>query len=184
MSGGAGSFSMSDYYSWGHVACAAVSTSTCPVMWGDFGYSSQPHQYIYDNALNYINNLNPDIVIFPASSPNDGALTQAIVDAQWQRVTSLALLCQAKGAHFVVTTPVPWGSVTPLGYILQIVNRVQGSGYSYLDWYSLLQNGANPPVVKSSYNSGDDHPNDAGYTAMAGMLQNLLLSFLAQRPCL
>lgn len=184
MGGGAGSISMSDYYSWGHIACSSLSTTGCPVMWGNFGYGSQPHQYIYANAVNYVNNFNPDVLIFPASSPNDGTLTQAIVDAEWQRVVTLALLCQSKGIHFVVTTPVPLGTLTPLTYVQQIVNRVQGSGYSYLDWFNLLQNGSNPPSVKSIYNSGDGHPNDAGYTAMGSALQNLLTTFIARRPLL
>jgi hypothetical protein len=182
LSGGAGNTFFSDYDVWGHIACAAVSSSSCPVMWGNFGYGGQAHVNIYANAVNYVNNFTPDVLVFPCTSPNDGTLTQAVLDADWQRVTALALLCQSKGIHFVCLTPVPWGSSTPLTYVTQLQQRVLGAGYSCLDFFSLLQDGNSPPSVKPAYNSGDGHPNDAGYAAMAQLFQNLLQSLIAQKP--
>ncbi len=182
LSGGSGNTSVTDYDSWGHIACAALSTAALPVAWGNFGYGGQPHQYIYNNAVNYVNNLAPDVLIFPATSPNDGTLTQTILDADWQRVTALALLCMSKGVHLVLTTPVPWGATTPLSLITQLQGRVLAAGYSCLDFYSLLSNGSSPPSPQAMYNSGDNHPNDLGYAAMATLAQTTLSSIISRRP--
>jgi hypothetical protein len=154
------------------------------VSWGNFGYGGETHATIYSNAVNYVNNFTPDVLIFPVFSPNDGACTQAILDAAWQRVTALALLCASKNVHFVVTSPVPFVGNPSDSYAQQMISRIKASGYSYLDFYSTLNNPSSPGNELSSYNSGDGHPTDAGYTAMAGLLQILLVQLVARRPTL
>lgn len=183
MSGGAGAYVMSDYNSWGNIACATVSSAACPVSWANWGYGGETHATSYARAVSVANNLSPDILIFPCYSPNDGVHNQALVDAAWQRVVSLALLCQSKGIHFITTTPVPYSSsYLSDSYAQQFITRIKSAGFTYLDWYNILVDPNNLGNQLAAYNSGDGHPNLSGYAAMAGALSGLLQSFIGRRP--
>lgn len=166
---GQGYVSVNDgYLSWGHTACDALSTSTRPVVFSNYGHPGQHHTGSMQIARNVIDNVAPDIIMIWTWSPNDSSASQAIFDACWRRVMQVAQYAKSRGVIPILCTAIPNSGIATSGgdsWRLNINELARASGEIVCDMSSGVTDTAAPARLLSAYNSGDGtHPSAAAYS--------------------
>lgn len=160
---------------WGAQSCAALSTPQRPISFFNQGWSSQQSPDFWANGYTAFKAMRPDVVTFPAWTPNDG-LTQAAADAGFSRAMDFADYARRNGAVPVLMGPLPWNAITTAPQEAARLSartrmlEAAASGYIHaLDWESVMGTGSTPyNTLIPAYNSGtaDKHPNDLGNSVM------------------
>ena len=177
--------STSGFNSWGHQACAALSSSSLPIMWMNGGWTGQTSSAYYTRARALIRDGSPDVCFIATWTPNDSPFTQASADLSWARAIDLANYCISLNIVPVLWTPIPQGGTTSTtdAYRLSVVARVKASGFLYADFDAVLTDGATPARIKAAANSIDGvHPGDAGYGFMAAEAQRCISAIMSNKP--
>jgi hypothetical protein len=163
----------------GHQLSAELSTQARPITFQNWGVAGQNALSLWANVRKHIIESKPQIVVFPAYTPNDGH-TKSSAD----NGVVLALMCAkfalSQGCVPIIVTPIPGGTSNSAedSYRLSVRTAIINSGYYYADAES-LGTGANPNRIKAEYDSGDGiHLNDAGQTALKNVIKIPFLQVL------
>lgn len=157
---------------WGWLSCSAISTPARPITFWNGGWTGQVSSDYWTNAYNAFKACKPDIVTFPAWSPNDG-LTQAAADACWSRAMDFCHYVRSQGSIPVIMGPLPWTSVANgtqeaarLSARTRMLQVAANPGIFALDWESTMGTGAALNRLQAQYDAGNSHPNDLGNQVM------------------
>ena len=171
--------------SWGHIACNALSAPGRSIYsCNNHGYSGQTTSNILTRALAVIPQFKPNIVIFPAFSPNDGTPTQAAINTQIYNIRRITDLCLANGAvpiilqGFPKTTDVTNAAssyTAPQDVLRTTLNSLSATGALIYVPHG-LGNGASPELWGSAtYQADGIHPNDAGSAIISAAVQAAII---------
>jgi lysophospholipase L1-like esterase len=171
--------------SFGHIACNSLSKSNRIYSFNNQGYSGQSTAAILARAKVLIPQFKPQIVIFPAFSPNDGTPTQAIINAQLANIRQISDLCLRNGAMPIVLQGLPKTTdstnttsafTAPQDAFRVALNALNASGAIVYVNHG-LGNSASPELFgSSSYTSDGTHPSDVGNTLLSSPIQAAILA--------
>ena len=152
--------------SWGMRACAEVSTMENPVIWANFGASSQNGQTAWGIAKSALaaGCPAPSVFLIEAASVNDPSPTSSPTvrdrEAQIGRALDVIATARQYGVQYIIFVPLmPFNSLTLAfddirkGTNAEIVAIARASGVWWLD-FSALGTGASPDRWISAYNDG------------------------------
>jgi lysophospholipase L1-like esterase len=169
--------------SWGHIACNALSTTGRIYSCNNQGYSGQTTSQILTRAITVIPLFKPQIVIFPAFSPNDGTPTQAIIDTQIYNIRRITDLCLSNGALPIILQGFPKTTdvnnttssyTAPQDAFRTELNALSATGAVVYVPHT-LGNGASPELWGSStYQIDGTHPGDVGAAIVAPLTQSAI----------
>lgn len=155
---------------------AAALRNGASAIWqaSSFAVRGQATDASYQTGLEVVSKLKPQYLCFHAYSPNDGAPTQALVDASWARALALVEHCRRNGVTPVLVTNGPVNSYNAGHEALrqQINARVRSMAGAVIvsDEAAPLENSLSPGQINAAYYTGDaTHYNSAGYDAMAAV---------------
>lgn len=155
---------------------AAALKNGSSAIWqaASFAVRGQNTDASYQTGLEVVSKLKPQYLCFHAYSPNDGAPTQALVDAGWARALALIEHCRRNGVKPVLVTNGPVNSYNAGHETLrqQINARVRAMAGAVIvsDEAVPLENSLSPGQINATYSGGDGtHYNSAGYDAMAAI---------------
>ncbi|MBX9717207.1 MAG: hypothetical protein K2Q07_01390 [Burkholderiaceae bacterium] len=166
---------------WLSVSQRACLLKTGAAIWQPmtFAVTGQTHAASYQTGLEVVSKLLPTFLCFRAWSPNDGAPTQALIDAAWGRTLSLIEHCRRNKVAPVVCTTPPRNSLSAgEDAFLKIQNaRVKSlAGYVLVsDEAAVVEDPSDRAKLLPAFNSGDGlHIVSAGYAAMAAVRSSVL----------
>ena len=162
---------------WGAQACKAAN-----LVWVNAGHNGQTTANYLARGKSFVTALTPSIAIFEGLSVNDGTPTQNIVNAAWAACLEFVDHCEASGVIPVLWTAIPRNTydATADGFRKAYNAKVRASGIDYIDFDSVMSDGATPAKIVTGLFADDRHPNDAGYVAM-GTLAGTFLKSIAAR---
>jgi len=162
-----------DARSWGHIACAQLSTAGFPISCFNGGFSGQTSAAYHTRGKTLIEAIKPEICFIALWSPNDGSPTTALVDAAWGRAMALAHRVRELGGIPILTGPLPL--IPAAGASSQAARdemmarlRAAQDAQLWVDHGATVGDGATPVKLAAAFDSGDGgHPNEAGHAALA-----------------
>ena len=170
--------------SWGHLACNALSTGAGSIYsCNNHGYSGQTTSQILTRALAIIPQFKPNIVIFPAFSPNDGTPTQAVINTQIYNIRRITDLCLSNGALPIIVQGFPKATdvtntvaswTVGQDAFRTALNSLSASGAVVYVPHG-MGNGASPELWSSaSYQMDGIHLGDTGAAALSSIVQDAI----------
>lgn len=170
---------------WGWRAVAALRASGSRISWMNGGVNGQNTTQYLARGKSLAAAMSPQIVVYAAFSPNEGTPNATLINTQW--ANTLEFLDWASSNRYVpvVTTPVPWDSLTAPqdAFRVTLRDRVLGLralGVDVIDFDAVTSNQASPARWATGLGDGDKHPIDAGYAAMATAAQAVFAAILAR----
>jgi hypothetical protein len=171
-----------------HIACAALSTPTTPVIFANRGYQGRKSTVFHAEIYTLAPVLRPDVLIIKPESPNDGvptSVTSGPYAVSLANAFALCDWCVRRGIVPVLATAQPWALSGSAETARQALNTIiRNSGWLYVDHDAAVRDPANTAAILSAYNSSarPPHYNDAGAAAIAVYAQQVLSKILATRP--
>ena len=168
---------------WGPRSCASVSTTSMPVLWSNFGFTSQTSaQYFARLETALSSGIRPQIVVYSPFSPNDGTPSQTTVNTQRAYLARFYALADEYRFIPIITTGCPntaaaWNATADnfrKAFNTEIL-AMRNQGRIVVDFASVLGDGATPERFIPAMTEDGTHPSGAGYAAMATLLQNELV---------
>lgn len=170
---------------WGWRAVAALRSLGYRVSWLNGGVNGQSTAQFLARGKSLAAATAPQIVVYSCFSPNDGTPNASIVNTNWANVLEFLEWASSNRYVPVVTTPVPWDSLTAPqdAFRVTLRDRVLGLralGVDVIDFDAVTSNGASPARWNTGMGDGDKHPIDAGYAAMGTAAQAVFAAILAR----
>jgi len=170
---------------WGWRAVQALQVAGSRVSWMNGGVNGQTTTQYLARGKSLAAAMSPQIVVYSAFSPNDGTPNATIINTQWANVLEFLDWASSNRYVPVVTTPVPWDSLTAPqdAFRITLRDRVLGLralGVDVIDFDAVTSNQASPARWNTGMGDGDKHPIDAGYAAMAAAAQAVFSAILAR----
>lgn len=168
------------FRSWGHIACARVSTYDAPVTWANWGIggSSSPDHIARGSKI--VDLYTPDVLFVQAGSINDGATTMDAAQTGILNARAMVVKCRSLGIIPIVRTIPPssqTGSAEDIRNWINIqVRSWAADGILICDHDLALRDPSQPNRILPAFKGAADntHPSDAGYEAMAEPARVLL----------
>lgn len=170
---------------WGWRAVQALRAGGSRISWMNGGVNGQTTTQYLARGKSLAAAVAPQIVVYSAFSPNEGTPSLANINTQWANVLEFLDWASSNRYVPVVTTPVPWDSLTAPqdAFRITIRDRVLGLralGVDVIDFDAVTSNGASPARWNTGMGDGDKHPIDAGYAAMATAAKAVFAAILAR----
>ena len=155
---------------YGFRACADISTIARPVSWTNYGFSSMATANFVSRLTDAIAaGFRPSVLVVPSFSPNDGAPTQAVIDACKANLIQMLELCRANNITPIIVTPAPRSYAAPEEAFRQsLCAWVRGlHGRIILDADKILAATPGGNAQAAALSNDQLHPNDAGNDALS-----------------
>jgi lysophospholipase L1-like esterase len=170
---------------WGWRAVNALRSAGVRASWLNGGHNGQTTTQFLARGKSLAAAAKPQVAIYSAFSPNDGVPTLALINTAWANVLDFLDWASTNRIVPVVTTPVPWGTLTGPqdAFRVQLRDRVLGlraQGVDVIDFDAATSTQASPARWLPGMGDGDKHPIDAGHAAMATAVQAVLAAILAR----
>jgi len=170
---------------WGWRAVAALRAAGSRISWMNGGANGQNTTQYLARGKSLAAAMAPQIVVYAAFSPNEGAPNATLINTQWANVLEFLDWASTNRYVPVVTTPCPWDSLTAPqdAFRVTLRDRVLGLralGVDVIDFDAVTSNQASPARWNTGMGDGDKHPIDAGYAAMATAAQAVFAAILAR----
>jgi lysophospholipase L1-like esterase len=169
--------------SWGHRACAALSTPTNPVAWSNLARSGSNTAFFLERLQGLLaGGMRPHVLVYSPFSPNDTTPTQALMDAARARLAQVMELCKTYNIIPVVWTGLPYAyNSTADAFRVAFNNDIRAlaqKGVAVVDMDAVMSDGATPArMIRSPVDYTDTnllHPSDAGVAVMTAAFQEVL----------
>ena len=175
--------------SWGHRACADLSTADMPISHVNNGCSAMPTTTFWQHGKQMLSAIKPDIAVYSVWSPNnqpftDAALTRYKVTNMLAQAQDFVDYCQQNGVTPILLTGIPYTSMTASTdperkWLIAEINKMGVGGHCIVvDTNAAIGNGATPERIKATYDFGDGiHPNE---TAIESVIVPLVKAAIQQ----
>ena len=169
--------------SWGHRACAALSTPTNPVAWSNLSRSGSNTAFFLERLQGLLaGGMRPHVLVYSPFSPNDSTPTQALMDAARARLAQVIELCKTYGIVLVVWTGLPYAyNSTADAFRIAFNNDIRAlaqKGVAVVDMDAVMSDGATPArIIRTPVDYTDVnllHPSDPGVAVMTAAFQEVL----------
>lgn len=174
-----------DWYSWIQYAQDSLLSAnpSTPANFINCGYSGATTTQVSAFGKQAIAFHEPDVVVYPPFSPNDGTPTQAIIDTQYRRALAFAnyALSQKVLPIFIFIAPNNAYTSVSDAFRLQLKNRCLASGIHTIDLTPSVSDNASPEHYRLGTNSDSTHFNANGYQLAAPYFISFVNLILALR---
>lgn len=171
------------YLSWGHFACAALSSADLPISFANYGFSGQTHAVSMRIARQLLDNLDLDAIVLFPWSPNDGAASESVFTAAWIETMATAQYAISKRVIPILATSIPCsgiGNGATDAFRIASNMKARASGLLVMDFDAAMTDSASPARIRSTFDRDGTHPNNVGYqTAMAPVALRTLAQLTA-----
>ena len=184
-----GSFTTSYVMNYGIRAAQNESAAAFPVSYAANGFASRTSTTYLANAKTLITACQPQVGVYQVYSPNDGALTQSISDAQIQRAMEFVAHARANNTLPILMTATPINTDSLTVSNLKIAQTakllaLQAKGLLVADVFNAVTdfsqfNGSGGYGWKAGLFGDATHMNDDGAVAMNEVLRPLLRQIVA-----
>jgi len=170
--------------SFGAKAYGAISAKETPVVWSNFGFSSQTVDTYFQRLTVLIAaGIKPHALVYAPFSPNNGIPSAVTLAAYRAYLARFYALCDENNIFPIVWTGCPntaaaWD--TTADNIRKTFNaellQQRNFGRCVIDFARVLGDGATPERFLASMTDDGTHPNGAGHEACAALLRPTFLS--------
>ena len=179
---GGGSGASPNGNSWLQKAKEAITNSTRPVTALNWGFHGATPQLYAQAAINLIDSgIKPDILIYSPFSPNGGTPDASKIAERRYWMLRVIEKCESSGIKPILSTGIAntalgWDS-TADGFRLALNQEIREMGLPFIDFASVMGDGATPERIPAAFTTDGTHPNDAGYTAMSAVAIPVIQAF-------
>lgn len=165
-------------------AAAALTNSSRIVSPYVAAFSGQNSTASMSNAIQVVNTIKPDVLLFLAGSGNDTDLSAAGFEAMKGRTAAVINHCRKNGVVPIIGTVPPSTSLSAPQEALRILQNtwarsLANQGILVADIAAAVQDTSNAAILLAAYDSGDGtHLNDAGHDGGAVPITNIVARLL------
>ena len=163
-----------------HRAIKSLSNSGMPITLLNGGWGGTTSGTYYLRALDILNTLRPDVLIYSPFSCNSGTPTSTTIEFELFRMGIVLSTAADLQIPVILTTGIPntslgWNAAAD-AYRIELNNKLLNYGLAagaiVADVAKVLGDGATPERIRSTYDSGDGtHLSSAGQDAISPVIQ-------------
>lgn len=163
-------------------ACAELSSASAPVSLVQAAWGGDSSDYYYNRAVDLINSLRPDVVLYSPFGVNDGTPVDYRISWELGRLSVVLAAAKSVGAKVVVAngmcnTSLAWNAAAD-AYRLQLNATLAQMGIPVIDQNSIASDLATPERFKSGASSDGLHPEAAIYTQITPLTKAAIQSVI------
>lgn len=184
-----GTHSQFIFGTWGHRACAMVSTHNYPVVWFNCGLAGAANSLYSTNGLVELARVAPSLVVYAAGTSNDNPMTAAKLN-QWKiQLAKTLAACTAANIPLCVYGPLPGINYQAEDEVFRVemrkhcIEMANAGLFDYLDFELLLGTMESPnrlaPTMTAVENDGSrgTHVSNLAESLMAMELARVIRKY-------
>lgn len=151
-------------------ACAALSSASAPVSLVQAAWGGDSSDYYYNRAVDLINSIRPDVVLYAPFTVNDGTPIDYRISWELGRLSVVLSATKSVGAKVIVVngmcnTSLAWNAAAD-AYRLQLNATLTQMGIPVIDQNSIASDLATPERYKPGASSDGLHPTASIYSQL------------------